>query len=60
MRLREEMLAFQKRFKELKKYRTNFYEKKVPYVKFLGYFMFFVTAFPIIRKKRMILLWQMV
>lgn len=28
-----------------KKYRTNIYEKKVPYVKFLGYFMFYVTAF---------------
>lgn len=52
MRQREEMLAFQKKIEDLKDTEQTCIKKKVPYVKFLSYFMFYIIAFPLIRKQK--------
>lgn len=52
MRQREEMLAFQKKIEDLKDTEQTCIKKKIPYVKFLSYFMFYIIAFPLIRKQK--------
>lgn len=52
MRLTGEMLAFQKRFEDLKNTGHTFLQKNLLCVEFLSYFMFYVTSFSNHSKKK--------